>query len=313
MKIKRLLMPAVLCIALAACATVRETAPVADYHFHLLSPAGAAVLATQGVTLDPIDAAKAVAELDKAGVRRAVILSDAFFFDSPAMASKHGSYAAVMAENDWTAREVSRFPDRLVAFCSVSPLSEHALEEINRCSRIAAFKGLKLHLDESGVNLLDARHVERMRAVFQTANKLGFPILTHIGTASTPPYGPGHARVFVEELLPLAPDVSVIVGHLWGGGAYSDEILKVFTDAAAQHPNLYFEISGDALRVEPDAAQQIAQRMREAGMGRFLFGSDYPVLNGLAYEQVWRTYQNNMPLTSDEFRRIAGNVAPFLR
>jgi predicted TIM-barrel fold metal-dependent hydrolase len=171
---------------------------------------------------------------------------------------------------------------------------------------------LKLHLDESGVNLLDAAYVKRMRAVFQTANKLGFPVLTHIGTDSTPPYSARHARVFVEELLPLAPDVTVIVGHLWGGGAYSDEILKTFTDAAARHPNLYFEISGDALRVERESpmAQQIAQRMREAGMGRFLFGSDEPDLNGLAYDQVWRTYQSNMPLTPEEFRTDASNVAP---
>lgn len=219
-----------------------------------------------------------------------------------------------MAENDWTSREVARFPDRLVGFCSVNPLSDRAIEEIGRCSRMPVFRGLKLHLDESGVDLLDPSHVQKLRAAFRAANERGLSILTHIGTARTPPYSARHARVFVGELLPLARDVTVIVGHLWGGGAYADDILQVFTDAARQYPNLYFEISGDALRVPRDSgmAKAIAQRMREAGMDRFLFGSDYPVLNGLSYEQVWRTYQQNMPLTPAEFRKIARNTAPFM-
>jgi predicted TIM-barrel fold metal-dependent hydrolase len=177
------------------------------------------------------------------------------------------------------------------------------------------FLGLKLHLDESGVDLLDPSHVQKLRAAFRGANERGLSILTHIGTASTPPYGARHARVFVDELLPLARDVTVIVGHLWGGGAYADDILQVFTNATRRHSNLYFEISGDALRVPRDSAmaRAIAQRMREAGLDRFLFGSDYPVLNGLPYEQVWQTYQQNMPLTPEEFLAIARNTAPFMR
>jgi predicted TIM-barrel fold metal-dependent hydrolase len=319
-----------LCVAFAACVTeVRRAhrstttaevaqkiiSPLVDYHFHLLSPAGAVVLKSQGVELAPIDAAQAVAQLDKAGIRRAVVLSDAYFFDSPATASLPRSYEAVQAENDWTAREVSRFPDRLIAFCGVNPLSDHALAELHRCAQSSVFRGLKLHFDESGVDLLNPAHVAKVQRIFEAANALSFPIITHIGTASTPPYGPRHARVFVEELLPAAPNVTVIVAHLWGGAAYSDDIFKVFADAAAQHANLYFEISGDALRVPSGsrAVVDIAKRMRKVGMSRFLFGSDFPVLNGTPYEKVWPTYESNMPLTREEFRTIAANAAPFLR
>jgi predicted TIM-barrel fold metal-dependent hydrolase len=289
--------------------------PLVDYHFHLLSPAGTAVLKSQGVELAPIDAAQAVAQLDKAGIRRAVVLSDAYFFDSPATASLPHSYEAVQAENDWTAREVSRFPDRLIAFCGVNPLSDHALAELHRCARNPVFRGLKLHFDESGVDLLNPAHAAKARRIFEAANALGFPIITHIGTDSTPPYGPRHARVFVEELLPAAPDVTVLVAHLWGGAAYSDDIFEVFADAAARHANLYFEISADALRI-PSGSRMgagIAQRMRQVGISRFLFGSDFPVLNGTPYENVWPTYESNMPFTREEFRTIATNAAPFLR
>jgi predicted TIM-barrel fold metal-dependent hydrolase len=293
----------------------KPISPLVDYHFHLLSPAGAVLLKSQGVELAPIDAAQAVAQLDKAGIRRAVVLSDAYFFDSPATASLPNSYEAVQAENDWTAREVSRFPDRLIAFCGVSPLSDHALAELDRCAQNPVFRGLKLHFDESGVDLLNAAHVAKARRIFAAADALGFPIITHIGTASTPPYGPQHARVFVEKLLPAAPNVTVIVAHLWGGAAYSDDIFKVFADAAATHANLYFEISGDALRVPSGsrASTDIAKRMREVGMSRFLFGSDFPVLGGTRYEDVWPTYESNMPLTREEYRTVAANTAPFLR
>jgi predicted TIM-barrel fold metal-dependent hydrolase len=51
----------------------------------------------------------------------------------------------VRAENDWVAQEVARYPDRLVAFCGVSPLEDYALEEIDRCSTMQNLTGLKLH------------------------------------------------------------------------------------------------------------------------------------------------------------------------
>jgi hypothetical protein len=46
----------------------------------------------------------------RAGIKRAVVLSDAYWFDSPPRARTlrdievHDVYAAVRAENDWTAR-----------------------------------------------------------------------------------------------------------------------------------------------------------------------------------------------------------------
>src|SRR5437868_3303686 len=57
--------------------------PIVDYHHHLLSPAGAALLAKEepGKNYEPILAKDAITEMDAAGVQRAVILSDAYFFD----------------------------------------------------------------------------------------------------------------------------------------------------------------------------------------------------------------------------------------
>jgi hypothetical protein len=125
----------VLCVALGtgACrkaqgqdALTNTVAPLVDHHQHLLSPAGAA-LQNAYILRDrlpygveqPVAGEQLVAMLDRAGIKRAVVLSDAYWFDSPARARAlrdvgvHDIYAAVRAENDWTAREVALFSNRL--------------------------------------------------------------------------------------------------------------------------------------------------------------------------------------------------------
>ena len=87
--------------------------------------------------------------LDDAGIRRAVVLSDAYYFDSPKLSAN--SVEKVRAENDWTAQQVASFPDRLVAFCSFNPLNDHALAELERCAASGRFAGIKLHFGMSNV------------------------------------------------------------------------------------------------------------------------------------------------------------------
>lgn len=70
---------------------------------------------------EPTTAEQLVAQLDEAGIKRGAVLSTAYWFGSPFMRKAEGDeYANVRAENDWVAREMARFPDRLVALCLVS-------------------------------------------------------------------------------------------------------------------------------------------------------------------------------------------------
>jgi len=85
---------------------------------------------------EPGTAEQLIAQLDEAGIRYGAVLSSAYWHGSPLMRKIGGDeYANVRAENDWTIQEVSRFPDRLVAFCSFNPLKDYALQEIERCAR----------------------------------------------------------------------------------------------------------------------------------------------------------------------------------
>ena len=81
-----------------------------DHHQHLLSPA----MLEPGQK--PITAATLVAALDAAGIRRAVLLSNAYRFSSPLLAMPVADeYSRVMAENDWTgwAHLTERLHDRV--------------------------------------------------------------------------------------------------------------------------------------------------------------------------------------------------------
>jgi hypothetical protein len=56
-----------------------------------------------------------VALLDAAGIRRALVLFLAYQFGNPNKPKVDDEYSRVQAENDWTAQQVSQFPDWLRA------------------------------------------------------------------------------------------------------------------------------------------------------------------------------------------------------
>jgi ketosteroid isomerase-like protein len=62
-----------------------------------------------------------VTEMDAAGIKRAAVLSTAYWFGSPLRKASENEYAKVRAENDWVSQQIARFPNRLVGFCSFNP------------------------------------------------------------------------------------------------------------------------------------------------------------------------------------------------
>ncbi len=115
----------------------------------------------------------------------------------------------------WTAQQVARFPDRLAAFCSFNPLAEYALAEFDRCASDSRFRGLKLHFGMSVVDLKNPEHVEKVRRVFEAANRRRLAILVHV--RADPTFGREYAEILLSQLLPAAPDIPVQIAHLWGG------------------------------------------------------------------------------------------------
>jgi predicted TIM-barrel fold metal-dependent hydrolase len=312
-------MISVLLIAVALPPAQDAIPPVADHHQHLYSP----VIAPAS-QIAPITARDLVALLDAAGIRRAAVLSQAFAFGNPNRATPvQNERARVIEENDWTSREVAQYPDRLVGFCGVNPLKEYAIDELARCAADPHLRtGVKLHFGNSDVDVENASHVERLRAVFRAANDHHMAIAVHLRPTISMhrPYGAAQARAFLANILPSAPDIVVQIAHLAGAGGYDDpgvdEALGVFVDAiAARDPrmkNVYFEVSGVAgvggWRAKAD---RIATRIRQIGVSRVLYGSDGAVGPGRKPAEAWASFRE-LPLTAGEFRAIAANVAPYL-
>ena len=269
-----------------------------------------------------IDAGFSIEELDAAGIRNAVVLSVAYSFSNPNKSSVPHEYAHVMAENDWTSAQVAKYSDRLLGFCSVNPLRPYALEEIARCSKDPNLRtGLKLHFGNSDVDLDKLEHLAKVRQVFRAANQHHMAITVHMhpNIDHHRPYGAKEARVFLEQLLPEAPDVTVQIAHLAGGGGYDDptidEALSVLVEAIERKDprmkNVYFDACGIAIPgMWEDKAGLIVKRIRQICTKRVLYGSDAATPDNLAKEALERWHR--LPLSQDEFRTIESNVAPYL-
>lgn len=257
-----------------------------------------------------------VAQLDEAGIKRGALLSTAYWHGSPFMKKAGGDeYANVKAENDWTVQEVSRVPDHLVAFCSFNPLKDYALEEIDRCAKLPHVKGIKLHFGNSEVDVLKPEHVEKARRVFAAANERKLAIVAHLWVGFDQTYGRKHAEAFLSQILPAAPDIPVQIAHFAGGGpGYTDEALEVYAEAIAKGDprtkNLYFDFATVADGQSKEVLQKFAERIRQIGLGRVLYGTD---LGPPAARQSWMNFRMTVPLTDEEFKTIAGNVAPYFR
>jgi uncharacterized protein len=219
-----------------------QQAPVADHHQHLFSPAVAALIspappAAPAASLTADDLLKL---LDEAGIRRAAVLSVGYIWGGPARVIEN-EYDKVKAENDWISQQVGRHPDRLRGFCGVNPLEDYALGEIARCAKDPHLRyGLKLHIGNSVVDYHNAAHIAQLRRVFAAANANRMAIAVHMRASISQKvaYGRAEATIFLNELLPAAPDIPVQIAHLAGAGGYADPLadqaLSVFVDAIAK-------------------------------------------------------------------------------
>lgn len=296
------------------------SAPLVDHHQHLFSPA--AVALAPGV--EPVDAARMVALLDAAGIGRAAVLSLAYQFGNPNRPPVENEYARVREENDWTSRQVTRFPDRLRGLCSINPLKDYARQEIARCAKDPQLRhGLKMHFGNSDVQLDNPDHVARLQAVFRAANAEGMAIVVHMRPSVTRKreYGAAFARTFLAEVLPAAPDVPVQVAHLAGAGSYAagpvDDALGVLAEAIGRKDprveHLFVDVSGVAgLGPWKEHTALIARRIREIGVERILYGTDGAGGRNPSPTSGWAAFLE-LPLTEAEFAAIARNVAPYMR
>jgi len=306
-------------LLLSACASAprqeRPVVPRVDYHQHLVSPAFAPIVNSAERNGDAL-----LRELDAAGIGRAVVLSVGYSFadERKGLSDPDGR---TRAENDWTSAEVVRSRGRLIGFCSANPLRPVALQELERCLSLPGMVGIKQHLGNGGVSLRNPEHLARMRELFALAQRLRAPVLIHMRARGGSNYGAEDARLFLERVVPAAPEVEIVVAHLGvsgpGYGAQADEVMAVFGEAGERNDlsmrNLYFDVATNVTaETSPDEAALIARRIRQVGPRRVLYGSD---LNppGESVRAGWDIFRTKLPLSPAEIATIAGNRPRFAR
>jgi predicted TIM-barrel fold metal-dependent hydrolase len=303
---------------LASCATTNvadRPAPAVDYHQHLVSAAFSPI-----AKFPERDGAALVRELDAAGIDRAVVLSVAYSFADERKGLSDPDRLS-REENDWTSAEVVKHRRRLIGFCSANPLREVALQELERCLGLPGMTGIKLHMGNGGVSLRDPAHLARIQQLFALAQRLGAPVLVHLRARGGVNYGPEDARLFLDQVLPRAPDIEVVVAHFGGSGPgyppQNDELMAVFGEAAQRRDprlrNVYFDVATNVTG-EATAADGalIAQRIRQLGVERVLYGSDLNPPGG-GIRQGWEIFRTKVPLTPAELQQIAKNRTRFAR
>lgn len=290
-------------------------APRIDYHQHLVSPAFAPI-----VKLPARDGAALLAELDAAGIAKAVVLSTGYSFADERKALVNPD-SLTRAENDWIAGQVALGRGRLIGFCSTNPLRAVALDELARCLTLPGMRGIKLHFGNAGVTLRDSAHAARLAQVFALAEARRAPVLVHMRARGGANFGAPDARLFLDRLVSVAPSIDIVVAHLAGAGpgypAQADELMAVFAEAAARRDprlrHLYFDVA--TVVTEESSAEEtarVALRIRQVGSERVLYGSDLSPPGG-SVRRGWETFRDRTPLTPAELRTIAGNIARFAR
>lgn len=323
-----------LALALAACVAmpVRDRlVPVrVDHHVHVNSPAIRDFLpgycksvqryggCDPAITapLMPGDLMKA---MDRARVRRALVMSTGYLAESPMMVPPRADAAALLrAANDWTANLARQSRGRLGAFVAIDPLTPDALPEIARWRGNPAVSGIKLHLTASAASLRRDSDVAALAAVFHAAADARLAIMIHLRTQSMD-YGARDVQRFLADVLPEAGDTPVQIAHAagWGGLDRSTlSALGAFADAFAKHPERFRHVWWDLADVWRDDSSLADRRalvvlIRRIGPSHFLPASDWPFSGDLA-DYYSRRYPE-LPLTPAEWKIIRGNVAPYAK
>jgi len=197
---------------------------------------------------------------------------------------------------------MSRYPKRLIGFCSVQPKAgDAAIIELERCAKAGA-KGIgEIRSDVQGFDLADKTI---MKPLVDAAMKHNLIFLTH----SSEPVGHqyiGKGSITPDVLYSFIvsfPDLKLVCAH-WGGGspfyALMPEVAKVLT-------NVFFDTAATVFLYQPQIFQQVSEII---GSDKILFGSDYPLIS---QSRIMAQIQSLKLAKKDRTKILGGNAQKIL-
>ena len=201
-----------------------------------------------------------IASMDQNGIDISIILNGGW-----------ATHELCVEINDYILESISRYPDRLIGFCTVQPQSiEEAIAEIERCAK-GGVKGVgEIRPDAQPFNFTERDAMEPFVDVMREYNLI---LLTHASEPVGHQYqGKGNVNPDILYLfITNFPELTIVCAH-WGGGLPFYALMPEVKEAMN---NVFFDTAGSPFLYDPRIYSHV---IRLAGADRILFGSDYPLL-----------------------------------
>ena len=174
--------------------------------------------------------------------------------------------------NDYVLDAARRHPGRVLPFGCVQPLAgPMALREAERCLAAGAVGLGEIATYGAGLGA-DVR--DAVAPLAELCREARVPLLLHVNEPVGHDY-PGKSRIEPSQVYALVrahPRTTWILAH-WGGGLFVYHLLR--RDAAEVLENVYYDTAAGPYLYRPEAYRSCID---SAGVGRLLFGSDFPLL-----------------------------------
>lgn len=200
-----------------------------------------------------------IASMDEAGVDLSVVLNIGWV-----------RHELCIETNDYILDAVSRYPDRLIGFCSVQPKAgDAAIVELERCAKAGAGGIGEMRSDVQGFNLADK---EMMKPLVDAVVEHNLIFLTHSSEPVGHQYN-GKGSITPDVLCSFIlnfPDLKLVCAH-WGGGLAFYALMPEVAEALS---NVFFDTAATAFLYRPQIFEQVSNIV---GSDKLLFGTDYPL------------------------------------
>lgn len=213
--------------------------------------------------------------------------------------------------NEYISELVGEHPDRFIGFASVDPLEgEKAARELENAVKKLGLKGLKLHTVCQHFYPDD----RIIYPVYETAEKLGIPLMIHVG-ALPPQATTAHVLrykhcnpLYLDDVVRDFPNLSIIIPHL-GAGFFKEAFMLARTSK-----KIYFDTSDADLMLNYPFDMTFTQISKKAleyvGPDRIMFGSEggLDVLERNVY-LLRAAFTELQVLEEDRNKILGGNIS----
>jgi predicted TIM-barrel fold metal-dependent hydrolase len=324
-KMRTLFRSALLVVAITAVVSSQPEAPkgpeIIDGHVHILSPELIKIWKGLGVPFSRPDDHYADIDviLKNTGAKRIDLISMAHVYSSEEFGGFENERELVEKENSWVAAARNKHRKKISAYCSVDPLRDYALAELERCRTLLRMDGIKLHHNASQVYLSVPEHLEKVKAVFEFAAKHKLPVLLHFDNSHRR-FGAPDVKLLTGSILNDIKPIDLRIAHFGTSGGFSQRtkafidafLVELENDRRLRKHKITFDISAVGLDKDSEGVKKLtdaewddlASYVRKIGFNRIRFGTDYPLYTGVEYLKI---LQERLKLTDRETRSLLKN------